>query len=68
LCRRCLHKELLSMDADQIRGLKPRLDEYLSKFHDCFQRSDTRQHLGVDRRFPQCENPPHFRHNAIAIN
>jgi SRSO17 transposase len=35
------------MDADQIRGLKPRLDEYLSKFHDCFQRSDTRQHLGV---------------------
>jgi SRSO17 transposase len=35
------------MDADQIRGLKPRLDEYLSKFDDCFQRSDTRQHLGV---------------------
>jgi SRSO17 transposase len=35
------------MDADQIRGLQPRLDGYLSKFDDCFQRSDTRQHLGV---------------------
>jgi hypothetical protein len=22
----------------------------------------------INRRFPQCENPPHFRHNAIAIN
>jgi SRSO17 transposase len=35
------------MDADQIRGLKRRLDDYLSQFDDCFQRSDTRQHLGV---------------------
>jgi len=35
------------MDADQIRGLKPRLDNYLSQFNKCFQRSDTRQHLGI---------------------
>lgn len=35
------------MDADQIRGLKPRLDDYLAQFDDCFKRSDTRQHLGV---------------------
>jgi SRSO17 transposase len=35
------------MDAEQIRGLKPRLDGYLSCFDDCFNRSDTRKHLGV---------------------
>jgi SRSO17 transposase len=35
------------MDAQQIRQLRPRLDEYLSRFHDCFARCDTRKHLSV---------------------
>jgi SRSO17 transposase len=36
-----------SMDAGQIRALKPRLAEYLSGFADCFGRRDTREHLSV---------------------
>jgi SRSO17 transposase len=35
------------MDAGQIRALKPRLAEYLSRFADCFGRRDTRAHLSV---------------------
>ena len=35
------------MDAGQIRGLQPRLMEYLSGFADCFRRRDTREHLSV---------------------
>jgi len=33
------------MDANAIRGLKPRLDEFLKEFRDCFTRKDTRMHL-----------------------
>jgi SRSO17 transposase len=35
------------MDAVQIRALKPRLDNYLARFEDCFSRCDTREHLAV---------------------
>ena len=35
------------MDAQQIRQLQPRLDEYLARFNDCFGRCDTRQHFPV---------------------
>jgi SRSO17 transposase len=35
------------MDAATIRGLTPRLFEYLARFEDCFDRRDTREHLGV---------------------
>lgn len=35
------------MDAEQIRLLKPELRKYLSRFDDCFKRSDTRGHLSV---------------------
>ena len=33
------------MDADTIRGLKPELEDFLDRFHDCFDRRDTRAHL-----------------------
>jgi SRSO17 transposase len=35
------------MDVAQIRALKPRLDNYLARFEDCFTRCDTREHLAV---------------------
>ena len=35
------------MDVAQIRALKPRLDNYLTRFADCFSRCDTREHLAV---------------------
>lgn len=35
------------MDAGQIRSLKPRLLEYVSRFDDCFRRRDTREHLSI---------------------
>ena len=35
------------MDVAQIRALKPRLDNYLARFEDCFSRCDTREHLAV---------------------
>lgn len=35
------------MDAGQIRNLQPRLMDYLSRFADCFDRRDTREHLSV---------------------
>jgi SRSO17 transposase len=33
------------MDTAAIRQLEPRLCTFLAEFHDCFARSDTRQHL-----------------------
>lgn len=35
------------MDARHIRQLQPKLEQFLSLFHDCFPRRDTRQHLPV---------------------
>ena len=35
------------MDANQICGLEPKLAKFLDEFHDCFDRKDTRAHLGV---------------------
>lgn len=35
------------MDVDQIRRLEPKLANYIDLFHDCFDRKDTRAHLGV---------------------
>lgn len=35
------------MDAAQIRALKPRLDDHLAHFADCFSRCDAREHLAV---------------------
>jgi SRSO17 transposase len=35
------------MDADQIRALKPRLDQFLACFANCFSRCDTREHIAV---------------------
>ena len=35
------------MDVAQIRALKPRLDDDLARFADCFARCDTREHLAV---------------------
>jgi SRSO17 transposase len=35
------------VDAEQIRQLKPKLNRFLKRFDDCFQRKDTRAHLPV---------------------
>ncbi len=35
------------MDVAQIRALKPRFDNHLARFEDCFSRCDTREHLAV---------------------
>jgi SRSO17 transposase len=35
------------MDVQQIRQLEPKLIAFLDRFHDCFDRKDTRAHLGV---------------------
>ena len=35
------------MDINQIRQLEPKLVEFLDQFSDCFDRKDTRAHLGV---------------------
>jgi SRSO17 transposase len=35
------------MDVNQIRRLEPKLAKFLDEFHDCFDRKDTRAHLGV---------------------
>jgi SRSO17 transposase len=35
------------MDADEIRRLESKLTQFLNEFHDCFDRKDTRAHLGV---------------------
>jgi SRSO17 transposase len=35
------------MDAQQIRKLGPKLNRFIDRFADCFERKDTRAHLGV---------------------
>jgi SRSO17 transposase len=35
------------MDVDQIRRLEPKLAKYIDLFYECFDRKDTRAHLGV---------------------
>jgi SRSO17 transposase len=35
------------MDVNQIRRLEPKLAQFLGRFHDCFDRKDTRAHLGT---------------------
>ena len=35
------------MDIHQIRQLEPKLVQFLDHFHDCFDRKDTRAHLGT---------------------
>jgi SRSO17 transposase len=35
------------MDAEQIRQLEPKLNQFLHRFADCFERKDTLRHLGV---------------------
>ena len=35
------------MDVDQIKALKPQLEEYLARFDDCFSYRPTREHLAV---------------------
>jgi len=47
LCGVLLPSGGFRMDVDQIRALKPRLDQYLARFEDCFSRCDTREHLAV---------------------
>jgi SRSO17 transposase len=37
----------MTMEEEQIRQLKPRLERYLKRFDDCFARKDTRRHLPV---------------------
>jgi len=37
----------MSMDAAQIRSLRPLLRSFLKRFNDCFSRSDTRRHLNT---------------------
>jgi hypothetical protein len=34
------------MDVDQMRRLEPKLTKFIDLFHDCFDRKDTRAHLG----------------------
>ena len=35
------------MDVQRMRKLKPKLKQFLKRFHDCFPRKDTRAHLPV---------------------
>src|SRR6516225_9982674 len=35
------------MDVDEIRELEPKLAQFLDCFRDCFDRKDTRAHMGV---------------------
>jgi SRSO17 transposase len=45
------------MDAEQIRQLEPKLNQFLQRFADCFRRKDTRAHLGVYVRGQLSELP-----------
>jgi len=45
------------MDVAKIRSLEPKLVEFLGLFHDCFDRKDTRAHLGVYVRGQLSELP-----------
>jgi SRSO17 transposase len=38
------------MDTNQLRQLEPKLVQFLDSFHDCFDRKDTRAHLGTSVR------------------
>jgi SRSO17 transposase len=55
------------MDAQQIRLLEPKLDEYLKEFADCFGRRDTREHLSVYVR-GQLSDLPEKSVEPIAVN
>jgi SRSO17 transposase len=54
------------MDAETIRLLEPKLDGFLGRFADCFERKDTRRHLGVYVR-GQLSNLPEKSVEPIAL-
>jgi SRSO17 transposase len=55
------------MDAQQIRLLEPKLDDFLEHFAECFARSDTRKHLSVYVR-GQLSDLPEKSVEPIAVN
>ena len=55
------------MDAQKIRQLGPKLDRFLKRFDDCFERKDTRAHLGVYVR-GQLSDLPEKSVEPIALN
>jgi SRSO17 transposase len=55
------------MDAQQIRLLEPKLDDYLEHFADCFGRRDTQEHLPVYVR-GQLSDLPEKSVEPIALN
>src|SRR5271165_2358800 len=55
------------MDAQQIRLLEPKLDDFLKHFAVCFKRCDTREHLGVYVR-GQLSDLPEKSVEPIALN
>jgi SRSO17 transposase len=55
------------MDAQQIRLLEPKLDDFLEHFAECFGRRDTREHLGVYVR-GQLSDLPEKSVEPIALN
>lgn len=55
------------MDAQQIRRLEPKLDDFLEHFAECFGRCDTRGHLGVYVR-GQLSDLPEKSVEPIALN
>jgi SRSO17 transposase len=57
----------MGMDAQQIRLLEPKLNEFLKQFADCFGRRDTREHLSVYVR-GQLSDLPEKSVEPIALN
>src|ERR1700730_6995389 len=55
------------MDAQKIRQLGPKLDRFLKRFDDCFERKDTRAHLGGYVR-GQLSDLPEKSVEPIALN
>ena len=55
------------MDIPQIRKLKPKLRQFLTRFDDCFPRKDTRAHLPVHVR-GQLSDIPEKSVEPIALN
>ena len=55
------------MDAQQIRLLEPKLDDFLENFAECFARRDTREHLSVYVR-GQLSDLPEKSVEPIALN
>jgi SRSO17 transposase len=55
------------MDVPQIRKLRPKLNQFLKRFDDCFPRKDTRAHLPVYVR-GQLSDIPEKSVEPIAIN